>query len=154
MRPKIGDVAPLFTATTADGRTISLQDYLGKKVVLYFYPMDDTPGCTKQACSLRDRNDEIRAKGAVTIGVSTQDQTSHQHFITKHKLNFPLIADTDKSICTAYGAMSGGGLKGIATRLLGLADRITFIIDEKGKIAHLIDDPDCSNHAEEVLKLL
>ncbi len=154
MKLKIGDPAPLFTATATDGSLIKLAEYLGTKLVLYFYPMDDTPGCTKQACSLRDHNPEIQARGAAILGVSTQDAASHQQFTEKYQINFPLIADTDGSIAHAYGAMGGGGLISSAMSLLGVANRITFIIDESGHIAHIIDKPDCANHAEEVLKLL
>jgi peroxiredoxin Q/BCP len=154
MKLKIGDPAPLFTATATDGSPIKLADYLGTKLVLYFYPMDDTPGCTKQACSLRDHNPAIQAKGAAILGVSTQDAASHQQFTEKYHLTFPLVADTDGAVAHAYGAMGGGGLISSAMSLLGVANRITFIIDESGHIAHIIDKPDCANHAEEVLKLL
>ena len=154
MKLKVGDPAPPFTGTTTAGGSVSLADYAGRKLVLYFYPKDDTPGCTKQACSLRDHNTEIRAKGAEILGVSTQDQASHQRFTEKYRLNFPLLADTDKAVSTAYGAVGGGGLMGLALNVLGVANRITFIIDEQGKIARIIDSPDCANHAEEVLRLL
>ena len=153
MKLKIGDPAPMFTATTTDGSTVHLADYLGKKVVLYFYPMDDTPGCTKQACSLRDHHGEIRDRGAAVLGVSTQDAASHQRFTAKYQLNFPLIVDSDGAIGKDYGAM-GDGFLGAAMNLMGMASRITFIIDENGHIAHIIDKPDCAHHAEEVLKLL
>ena len=154
MKLKIGDPAPMFIATTTDGGAIKLSDDLGNTLVLYFYPMDDTPGCTKQACSLRDHNREIRDKGAAILGVSTQDAESHQRFTAKHQLNFPLIADTDGAIGKAYGAIGGGGMIGAAINLLGMANRMTFIIDESGHIAHIIDKPDCAHHAEEVLGLL
>ena len=154
MHLKAGDPAPHFPGKTTDGDSVSLADYAGKKLVLYFYPKDDTPGCTKQACSLRDHNGEIRAKGAEILGVSTQDEASHQRFTAKYKLNFPLLADTDKAVSKAYGAVGGGGLKGLTMDLLGVADRVTFIIDEQGRIAHVIDSPNCPNHAEEVLGLL
>ncbi len=153
MKLKTGDPAPMFSATVTDGSTINLASYLGKKLVLYFYPMDDTPGCTKQACSLRDHYGEIRDKGAAVLGVSTQDVASHQHFTAKHQLNFPLVVDADGAIGKAYGAM-GGGFVGAAMNLMGMASRMTFIIDENGHITHIIDKPDCANHAEEVLKLL
>lgn len=153
MKLKIGDPAPLFSATTTDGSSVKLSDYFGTKLVLYFYPMDDTPGCTQQACSLRDHHQAIRDKGADILGVSTQDAASHQHFTEKHHLSFPLIADTDSAVAQAYGAV-GGGLMGAARNLLGIASRITYIIDESGHIAHIIDKPDCANHAGEVLKLL
>ena len=151
---KSGDPAPNFSGTLMDGTTVSLKDYRGKKLVMYFYPMDDTPGCTAQACSLRDANAQIKAKGAAVLGVSTQDETSHQKFSTKYKLNFPLLADTDRSVGKAYGAIGGGGLLSAAKAIVGLADRVTFIVDEKGKIAHIISSVDTKNHAEEVLTLL
>lgn len=154
MKLKIGDPAPMFTATTTDGNTVKLSDYFGKKLVLYFYPMDDTPGCTKQACSLRDHNQEIQDKGAAVLGVSTQDVESHQRFTSKYQLNFPLVADTDGAIGKAYGAIGSGGIVSAAMNLLGMANRVTFIIDESGHIAHIIDKPDCAHHAEEVLQLL
>jgi peroxiredoxin Q/BCP len=152
-RPKPGDPAPDFSGPTTDGSQVSLKDLRGKKVVLYFYPMDDTPGCTAQACSLRDHNAEIKAKGAAVLGVSTQDVASHQKFAAKHKLNFPLLADTDRSVARAYGTI-GDGVGGALRGMLGLAQRVTFIIDEKGRVAHVIDAPDTANHAEQVLKLL
>ncbi len=153
MKLKIGDPAPLFSAVTTDGGTVNLAAYLGKKLVLYFYPMDDTPGCTKQACSLRDHYGEIRDRGAAVLGVSTQDVASHQRFTAKYQLNFPLVADTDGAVGKAYGAM-GGGFMGAVKNMMGMANRITFIIDENGHIAHIIENPDCADHAEEVLKLL
>lgn len=153
MKLKIGDPAPMFAATATDGSRIQLSDYLGTKLVLYFYPMDDTPGCTKQACSLRDHHQEILDKGAAILGVSTQDANSHQRFTEKYGINFPLLADTESEVANAYGAL-GSGLIGAAKSLFGVANRITFIIDESGHIAHIIDKPDCANHAEQVLKLL
>ena len=95
MKPRPGDIAPDFSGLTTDGSKVRLQDYRGKKLVLYFYPMDNTPGCTAQACSLRDHNAEIEAKNAAILGVSAQGVESHQRFTTKFKLNFPLLADTD-----------------------------------------------------------
>lgn len=149
-----GDPAPDFSGTTTDGTPVSLGDYRGKKLVLYFYPMDDTPGCTKQACSLRDHNAEIRAKGAEILGVSTQGEESHQKFTRKYKLNFPLLADTDGAVGRAYGTIGGPGLLSKLKSAAGMADRVTFVIDEKGRIAHVLDKPDVANHAEEVLALL
>jgi peroxiredoxin Q/BCP len=121
---------------------------------MYFYPMDDTPGCTKQACSLRDHNAEIVAKGAAVLGVSTQDEASHQAFTKKYKLNFPLLADTDGAVGRAYGTIGGAGLMAKLKSAVGMAERITFVIDEKGRIAHVIDRPDVANHAGEVLAKL
>lgn len=151
---KSGDAAPAFTGKAADGSTISLKDYKGKKLVVYFYPMDDTPGCTKQACSLRDFNKDIKAKGAEILGVSTQDGESHKKFSEKYRLNFPLLSDTDQSVGKAFGVIGGGGLLAAAKSFAGLADRVTFVIDENGKISHVLDKPDVAHHAEEVLKLL
>jgi peroxiredoxin Q/BCP len=151
---KPGDPAPDFHAATTDGKPVSLQDYRGKKLVMYFYPKDDTPGCTKQACSLRDHNADIKAKGAAILGVSTQGEESHQKFTRKYNLNFPLLADTDGKVGRAYGTLGGGGIVSKLKSAAGMADRVTFIIDEKGKIAHVIAKPDVANHAEEVLALL
>jgi peroxiredoxin Q/BCP len=153
MKLKVGDPAPDFKARTTDGSEVKLSDFRGKKLVMYFYPMDDTPGCTKQACSLRDHNTDIKAKGAAILGVSTQDEASHQKFTAKYDLNFPLLADKGGEVAKAYGAM-GGGVLGMAKSLVGMADRITFIIDEEGKISRVIDKPNTANHAEEVLALL
>jgi thioredoxin-dependent peroxiredoxin len=151
---KPGDPAPDFQANTTDGKRVSLKDYRGRKLVMYFYPMDDTPGCTKQACSLRDHNQEIRAKGAEILGVSTQGTESHQKFTKKYNLNFPLLADTEGNVGRAYGTLGGGGLVSKLKSAAGMADRVTFIIDEHGRVAHVIAKPDVANHAEEVLKLL
>ena len=128
---KVGDTAPDFTAKTTNGSNVSLKDYRSKKLIMYFYPMDDTPGCTTQACSLRDANKDIAAKGAAILGVSTQDEASHQKFTFKYKLNFPLSADTDKSIDKACGAIGCGGLLSAVKAMAGMADRVTSIIDEK-----------------------
>jgi thioredoxin-dependent peroxiredoxin len=151
---KAGDPAPDFSATTTEGQRVSLKDYRGRKLVMYFYPMDDTPGCTKQACSLRDHNAEIVAKGAAVLGVSTQDEKSHQAFTKKFRLNFPLLADTDGAVGRAYGTIGGPGLISKLKSAAGMADRVTFVVDEKGRIAHVIDRPDVSRHGEEVLALL
>ena len=151
---KVGDPAPDFSGTTTDGSRVALKDYAGRKLIVYFYPKDDTPGCTAQACSLRDANREIKAKGAAVLGISTQNEVSHQRFSAKYNLNFPLLADTDQAVSRAYGTMGGGGLLSAAKALAGMADRVTFVIDEQGKIAHIIDSPDTKNHAEQVLALL
>ena len=151
---KPGDPAPDFHATTTDGKPVSLKDYRGKKLVMYFYPMDDTPGCTKQACSLRDHNADIVAKGAAILGVSTQDEASHRKFTEKYQLNFPLLADTDGAVGRAYGTLGGPGLMSKLKSAAGMAERVTFVIDENGRIAHVIDKPQVGRHAEEVLALL
>ena len=151
---RAGDPAPDFSGTLTNGTKVSLRDYRGKKLVMYFYPMDDTPGCTKQACSLRDHNKDIVAKGAAILGVSTQDEASHKKFTSKYKLNFPLLADTDGKVGRAYGTIGGAGLMSKLKAAAGMADRVTFIIDEQGRIAHVIDKPQVARHAEEVLALL
>jgi len=151
---KAGDPAPDFSGSTTDGTPVRLKDFRGRKLVLYFYPRDDTPSCTKQACSLRDHNKDIVAKGAAILGVSTQNEASHQKFTEKYKLNFPLLADTDGAVGRAYGTIGGPGILSKLKSAAGMADRVTFVIDEKGKIKHVIDKPDVSNHAEEVLALL
>jgi thioredoxin-dependent peroxiredoxin len=152
---KPGDPAPYFEGLTTDeGAKVSLKTFAGKKLVLYFYPKDDTPGCTAQACSLRDNNALLIAKGAGVLGVSTQGVVSHQKFSWKLKLNFPLLADTDGAVGRAYGVLGGEGLVKKLKTAAGLADRVTFIIDEKGIITHILDKPDVDNHAEEVLALL
>ncbi|NJN39915.1 MAG: peroxiredoxin [Gammaproteobacteria bacterium] len=152
-RPKPGDDAPSFDAATTTGERVALAGFRGRKLVLYFYPRDDTPGCTAQACSLRDHNADIAARGAAILGVSAQDAASHRRFTRKHALNFPLIADTDRSVGRAYGVL-GSGLFGVARSLLGAYERVTFVIDEHGKIAHVIDHPDTRRHGDEVLRCL
>lgn len=151
---KPGDPAPEFSGMTTDGKPVSLKDYRGRKLVMYFYPMDDTPGCTRQACSLRDHNAEIAAKGAAILGVSTQGEESHRKFTEKFRLNFPLLADTEGAVGRAYGTLGGSGLLSKLKSAAGMADRVTFVIDGNGRIAHVIDRPDVARHAEEVLALL
>ncbi len=152
--PRPGDAAPDFDGTTADGTRLALRDFRGRKLVLYFYPKDDTPHCTKQACSLRDHAAELAAKGAAVVGVSTQDAASHRAFAARYGLRFPLIADTDGRIARAYGALGGGGWIDRLRSALGLARRVTFVIDEQGRIAHVVARPDVARHAEEVAALL
>ncbi len=153
MKLKIGDPAPMFAATATDDSTVKLSDYLGTKLVLYFYPMDDTPGCTRQACSLRDTNGEIAARGAAILGVSGQGVESHLRFSQKFQLSFPLLADTDRSVARAYG-VAGSGIGGLVRGLFGVSERVTFLIDEAGKIAGIISAPDCPDHGQEVLRLI
>lgn len=153
MALKIGDRAPDFSARTTDGRTASLDEFRGRKLVLYFYPMDDTPGCTAQACSLRDGFARLRARGVAVLGVSAQDVASHQRFTEKFKLNFPLLADTDRRVADAYHALGSGPLAWWRRRF-GFYKRITYVIDEDGRIAHIINRPDTRHHAEEVLQRL
>ena len=150
---KAGDPAPDFSALATDGKLLRLTDFRGQKLVLYFYPMDDTPGCTKQACSLRDANAEIAARGAAILGVSAQGAESHQRFTQKFSLNFPLLADTDLTVAKAYG-VAGSGLGGLLRSVVKVSERVTFIIDEQGVISHVIDDPNCADHGAEVLAAL
>ena len=146
---KEGDKAPDFTAKDQNGKTVSLADFKGKTVILYFYPKDDTPGCTKEACSFRDADDVYRSKGIKVFGVSTDDEKSHQKFISKFQLPFDLLADTDKDIVEKYGVWGEKSMYG--KKYMGTI-RKTFLIDEKGKIAHIFDKVNVSEHADEVLK--
>lgn len=150
---KAGDPAPDFSAPGTDGQTLSLSDFRGRKLVLFFYPRDDSPYCTRQACSLRDSSAEISACGAAILGVSAQDEGSHQKFAEKYHLKFPLLADTDLAIAQAYG-VAGAGLGGLLRALVKASERVTFIIDEQGFIMHVIGDPDCPDHGDEVLAWL
>ena len=153
-RPRPGEPAPDFEETAADGRRVRLADYRGRKLVLYFYPRDDTPHCTRQACALRDDHAAIAARGAAVLGVSTQGAESHEAFSRKHRLDFALLADVDGRVGRAYGVLGGAGFIARIRTALGLADRVTFVIDEAGRVAHVIDRPDVDRHGAEVLALL
>ncbi|MBM3924736.1 MAG: thioredoxin-dependent thiol peroxidase [SAR202 cluster bacterium] len=146
--PKVGDKAPDFSLPASNGKTISLKGLAGKKVVLYFYPKDDTPGCTKEACGFRDANIELGKLGVQVLGVSAQNVASHQKFTQKYNLNFPLLADTEKTAANAYGAWGEKVFMGRKT--IGMI-RKTFLIDEKGKIAKVWPKVKAEGHAEEVL---
>lgn len=140
--PKVGDKAPLVTGKNQDGKTWKLANSIGKKtVLLYFYPKDDTPGCTKEACGLRDRMGELKKDKVEVVGVSFDSEESHQKFIEKYKLNFLLLADTDGKIAEAYGV-----------RLPGkhVARRVSFLIGLDGKIAHVTDSPQADAHLTEM----
>ena len=142
VKVKVGDNAPDFEGPTTEGKTLGLKDFLGKKnVVLYFYPKDDTPGCTKEACSFRDNLQPIRSLGAEILGVSVDSVESHKKFSTKFSLPFPLISDKEKRIAKAYGVL----------RVTGTTNRVTFIIDKNGKIAKIFPKVDVSKHTEEVV---
>ncbi|MBC3785147.1 thioredoxin-dependent thiol peroxidase [Spirosoma utsteinense] len=149
MSVAIGDPAPDFSSTDQQGKPVKLSDYRGKKVVLYFYPKDDTPGCTAQACSLRDNHANLRDAGYEVLGVSTDDQKSHQKFATKYDLPFTLVADTDKSIVEAYGMWQEKSMYGRS--YMGTV-RTTFIIDANGIITDIIGKVDTKKHAEQILK--
>ncbi len=146
-----GTEAPDFTATTFDGRTITLSQYRGGKVALYFYPKDMTPGCTNQACNLRDNIDALTEHDIAVIGVSPDDNVRHEAFASKHDLNFPLVADPDREIIEAYGVW--GEKKNYGKTLMGL-QRTTFLIDEDGVIQHVFKRPRVKEHAEEILSKL
>jgi len=148
---KQGDKAPAFTSKDQDGKTVSLDQYKGQKVVLYFYPKDDTPGCTTEACDFRDNYQGLKAKGIEVLGVSIDDEKSHQKFINKHSLPFTLLADTDKSIVEAYGVWGEKNMYG--KKYMG-TNRTTFIIDEDGNIAHVISKVDSKAPTAQVLDLL
>ncbi|MCX6217495.1 thioredoxin-dependent thiol peroxidase [Spirosoma sp.] len=148
MSLNIGDPAPDFTSTDQNGQPIKLSDYRGKKVVLYFYPKDNTPGCTAQACSLRDNYADLRASGYEVLGVSVDDQKSHQKFISKFELPFTLIADTDMKVAEAYDVWKEKSMYG--RTYMGTV-RTTFLIDEKGIITDIIHKIDTKNHANQIL---
>lgn len=148
---KEGDKAPAFSGLDQNGDTISLADYAGKKVVLYFYPKDDTPGCTAQACNLRDNYSELLNAGLQVIGVSVDSGKSHKKFEQKYHLPFPLIADTDKKIVHDYGVY--GEKKFMGRQYMGTF-RTTFVIDGEGRIEKIIEKPDTKHHASQVLDAL
>lgn len=146
---KKGDTAPEFSFTGPDGSPHNLKDYLGRKVILYFYPKDDTPGCTAEACSLRDNYDDLRNLGYEVIGVSADSEKSHNGFRAKYNLPFALVSDTGQSVLKAYGVW--GEKKFMGKTYMGII-RTTFIIDEKGLIANVIEKVDTKNHAKQVLE--
>ncbi|MCX2450938.1 thioredoxin-dependent thiol peroxidase [Pedobacter sp. PLR] len=146
-----GQNAPDFTANDQDGNTVSLNQFKGKKVVLYFYPKDNTPGCTTEACDFRDNYQGLVAKGIVVLGVSVDDEQSHQKFASKYDLPFTLIADTDKKIVEAYGVWGEKNMYG--KKYMG-TNRKTFLIDEHGVITHIIAKVDTKNATSQVLELL
>jgi peroxiredoxin Q/BCP len=146
-----GNIAPDFEAVDQDGKKMTLSQFKGKIVVLYFYPKDNTPGCTKEACSFRDRFSTFKKKTIIVIGVSKDNQNSHQNFIEKFDLPFPLISDTDKKVQLAYGVWKEKNIYGRKTT--GTV-RTTFIIGKEGKIAYVFYKVDCENHAEEILEKL
>jgi len=145
-----GMPAPLFEGRDQDGNVIKLSNYKGKKIILYFYPKDNTPGCTAEACSLRDNYEELIKKGFVVLGVSPDTEKSHKGFAEKFHLPFPLIADPDKKIMTAYGAYGDKMMYG--KKVTGVI-RTTFIIDEKGLIEKVIKKVDTKEHAPQILRL-
>ncbi len=146
-----GEPAPDFTLPSDDGRRIALKDLRGKKVVLYFYPKDDTPGCTKEACSFRDNLGRVTGKGAIVLGVSRDDSKSHVKFKDKYHLNFPLLSDADGRVTEAYGVWKKKNLYG--REYFGI-ERTTFLVDERGTIARIWPKVKVEGHTDEVLAAL
>jgi peroxiredoxin Q/BCP len=149
MALSIGDKAPDFTVNDQDGNPVKLSSLRGKKIVLYFYPKDMTPGCTAEACNLRDNYRSMLKQGYEVLGVSTDSEKSHQKFIEKEKLPFRLLADTDKAMHQSYGTWIEKSMYG--RKYMGTA-RITFVIDEQGVIEDIIQKVDTKNHTAQILK--
>jgi len=147
----VGEKAPDFSLPSTDGRTISLGDLRGKKVVLYFYPKDSTPGCTKEACDFRDNVDRLKRKGARVIGVSADSVKSHEKFSKKYDLPFPLLSDESKEMLRAYGVWKEKSFMG--RKYMGIV-RTTVVIDEEGKIENVFENVSVKDHVDEVLDRL
>ena len=145
---KEGDKAPDFKLKDQDGKTLSLKDYKGKKLAIYFYPKDDTPGCTAESCNLRDNYPVLKKKGYEVIGVSADNEKSHKKFATKFSLPYSLLADTDKEMIQNYGVWGEKTLFG--RKYMGII-RTTFIIDENGKIEKIIKDVETADHTKQIL---
>lgn len=148
MALQAGTKAPDFKTTDQDGNSVKLSDFKGKKVVLYFYPKDQTPGCTVEACNLRDNYKALQKAGFEVLGISSDDEKSHRKFIEKEKLPFRLLADTDKSVHHQFGTWVEKSMYG--RKYMGTA-RVTFVIDESGVITEVIEKVDTGNHAEQIL---
>ena len=146
-----GQKAPEFTVNDQNGKSVSLSNFAGKSIILYFYPKDDTPGCTAEACSFRDNYESLLAEGFEVLGVSTDDEKSHLKFIGKYNLPFSLIADTEKKIVEAYGVWVEKNMYG--KKYMGVS-RKTFIIDKNGMILKIIDKVDTKNSSAQVLEFL
>jgi peroxiredoxin Q/BCP len=146
---KEGTTAPAFKTTDGNGESVTLKDLRGQKVVLYFYPKDDTPGCTKEACSFRDAFSKFKKRGITVLGVSPDKEASHKKFAAKYNLPFTLLADTDHSISEAYGVY--GEKKFMGRTYMGVR-RTTFLIDERGKIKKVFEKVKPEEHASEVLE--
>ena len=148
---KVGQPAPPFSLQAADGKTVALSDFRGKRVILYFYPKDDTPGCTREACGFRDALPRLGREGAVVLGVSRDSLPSHQRFAGKFRLTFPLLSDPDAAVCKAYGVYKQKSLYG---RIFLGIERMTFLIDEEGRIARIFPKVKVDGHVEAVLQAL
>lgn len=148
MKLKIGDIAPNFEVNNQDGETVKLSDYRGKKVVLYFYPKDQTPGCIAESCNLRDNYDRLLSKGYVVLGISKDNEKSHRNFIAKQNLPFPLLADTELVVHNLYNTWAEKKMYG--RTYMGTL-RTTFIIDENGKIEDIIEKVKTKDHTAQIL---
>ena len=148
LKLKEGQKAPIFSAKNQNGNNISLTQFLGKKVVLYFYPKDNTPGCTAQACNLSENIDNLKKNGFIVLGVSPDSEKSHLKFVSKYNLSFDLIVDESKSICKLYGVW---GPKKFMGREYDGVHRTTFLIDENGLIDKIITKVNTKNHTEQIL---
>jgi peroxiredoxin Q/BCP len=146
-----GQKAPAFKATDQDGKSVTLEEYLGKKVILYFYPKDDTPGCTREACAFRDNFPNFKKVNAEVLGVSVDSESKHKKFVEKYTLPFRLVSDEGKEIVEAYGVW---GLKKFMGREYMGTNRVTYLIDEKGVIEHVWPKVKPETHAEELLNYL
>lgn len=148
---KVGDVAPDIETVDQDGKVVSLKSLRGSKVILYFYPKDNTPGCTAEACDLRDNHQILKEKGFHIIGVSADDEKSHKNFSSKYGLPFALISDKGKKVIMDYGVW---GKKKLYGKEYDGINRLTFIIDETGKIVHIFTKVDTKNHTRQILEAL
>ena len=148
-RLKEGDNAPEFKVTNELGEQMTLADFSGKKLVLYFYPKDSTPGCTAESCNLRDHYTDLKTKGFEVLGVSADNEASHQNFIKKHELPFHLLADTEKQVLNAYGVW---GPKNFMGRTFDGIHRTTFVIDENGMIERIFTKVKTKEHTEQILE--
>lgn len=149
--PDVGEKAPAFSLEDQSGKTVKLSDFKGKTVVLYFYPKDDTPGCTREACAFRDEHSALKKAGAVVLGVSPDSGPSHAKFAGKYKLPFPLLADTDHAISEKYGAWGEKSLYG--RKFMGIT-RSTFLIDASGKVARVWPKVKVDGHVDQVLEAI
>lgn len=147
---KIGDAAPQFTVNDQNEKPVSLSDFKGKKVVIYFYPKDNTPGCTNQACNIRDNYDSLQKENIVILGVSADSEERHQKFIAKHDLPFPLLADVDHKLLNLYGVW---GEKKFMGRIYDGIHRTTFVLNQEHTIVGIIEKPKTKEHTKEILEI-
>lgn len=151
MAIEVGEKAPTFSLKNTEGKTVKLSDYKGKKVVLFFYPKDMTPGCTKEACGFRDDYAQLKKRDVEIIGVSADDQSSHEKFTEKYSLPFTLLSDSDHEVMTKYGAWGEKNMYG--KKVIGVI-RSTVVIDEEGRIIHIFKRVKTDTHSQDVLKVL